>query len=83
MELRRISSVLIVAPLLFITVATACSNGTCKLLDDCKTDGDCEAGLYCFSCPQGFLGSKCVRSTATPVFNLLVSSTFSLVYNFF
>lgn len=74
MELRRISSVLIVAPLLFMAIDAACSNGTCKLLDDCKTDGDCEAGLYCFSCPQGFLGSKCVRSTATPVFNLLNNS---------
>ncbi|KVH92664.1 hypothetical protein Ccrd_005330 [Cynara cardunculus var. scolymus] len=74
MELRKISSVLIVAPLLFMAIAAACSNGTCKLLDDCETDGDCEAGLQCFSCPQGFLGSKCVRSKATPVFNLLNNS---------
>ncbi|CAI9263302.1 unnamed protein product [Lactuca saligna] len=74
MELQRISSLLILAPLLFMATIAACSNGTCKLLDDCETDGDCEAGLYCFSCPQGYAGSKCVRSTATPVFNLMNNS---------
>ncbi|GJW99001.1 hypothetical protein Tco_0180809 [Tanacetum coccineum] len=51
--------------------SAACSNGTCKLLDKCESDGDCEAGLYCFSCPQGYSGSKCVRFTATPIFNLM------------
>ncbi|GJW64976.1 PI-PLC X domain-containing protein [Tanacetum coccineum] len=51
--------------------SAACSNGTCKLLDKCESDGDCEAGLYCFSCPQGYPGSKCVRFTATPIFNLM------------
>nr|GEX08071.1 PI-PLC X domain-containing protein At5g67130 [Tanacetum cinerariifolium] len=69
-------------PLFFIflmaiinNVASAnCSNGTCKLLDGCESDGDCEAGLYCFSCPQGYPGSKCVRFTATPIFNLMNNS---------
>nr|GEW26789.1 PI-PLC X domain-containing protein At5g67130 [Tanacetum cinerariifolium] len=55
-------------------VASACSNGTCKLLDSCESDGDCETGLYCFSCPQGYPGSKCVRFTATPIFNLMNNS---------
>ena len=44
-----------------------------QLLDECSSDGDCEAGLYCFSCPQGFSGSRCVRSTITDQFKLLVS----------
>ncbi|KAJ0712302.1 putative PLC-like phosphodiesterase, TIM beta/alpha-barrel domain superfamily [Helianthus annuus] len=76
MELhRKISFFLFLAPLLFISItAAACSNGTCKLGDDCEADRDCETGLYCFSCPQEYSGSKCVRSTATPVFNLLNNS---------
>nr|GFD20878.1 PI-PLC X domain-containing protein At5g67130-like isoform X1 [Tanacetum cinerariifolium] len=28
----------------------------------------------CFSCPQGYPGSKCVRFTATPIFNLMNNS---------
>lgn len=64
------NSVLVLALVLF-RVASACSNGTCKLLDDCSSDGDCESGLYCFSCPQGFSGSKCVRSTDTNSFKLV------------
>ncbi|KAI3976686.1 hypothetical protein MKX01_008544 [Papaver californicum] len=39
------------------TFATACSNGQRKLLDECSSDGDCEAGLYCFSCAMEFSGS--------------------------
>ncbi|XP_026382367.1 PI-PLC X domain-containing protein At5g67130-like isoform X1 [Papaver somniferum] len=60
------------------TFATACSNGQCKLLDECSSDGDCEAGLYCFSCAMEFSGSRCVRSTATDQFKLLNNS---LPYN--
>jgi len=45
---------------------------TLKLLDECSSDGDCEAGLYCFSCLLGFSGSRCVRSTVTNQFKLTV-----------
>ncbi|CAK9163008.1 unnamed protein product [Ilex paraguariensis] len=55
-------------------VATACSNGECRILDGCSTDADCEAGLYCFSCPETFSGSRCVRSTGTDQFKLLNNS---------
>lgn len=44
-----------------------------QLLDECSSDQDCEAGLYCFSCPQGFSGSRCVRSTISDQFKLLVA----------
>ncbi|XP_059451812.1 PI-PLC X domain-containing protein At5g67130-like isoform X2 [Corylus avellana] len=37
-------------------------------------DGDCHAGFYCFSCPQAFSGSRCVRSTTTNQFKLLNTS---------
>ncbi|MBA0617948.1 hypothetical protein Godav_027352, partial [Gossypium davidsonii] len=57
----------------FLSIASACSDGQCKLLDECSSDGDCEAGLYCFACQQGFSGSRCVRSTVTNQFKLLVS----------
>ncbi|KAK8694346.1 hypothetical protein V6N13_071900 [Hibiscus sabdariffa] len=58
----------------FLGIASACSKGQCKLLDECSSDGDCEAGLYCFACPQGFSGSRCVRSTVTNPFKLLNNS---------
>ncbi|XP_031251797.1 PI-PLC X domain-containing protein At5g67130-like [Pistacia vera] len=58
----------------FFTVAAACSNGQCRLLDTCSSDGDCEAGLYCFSCPLGFSGSRCVRSSVTNPFKLMNNS---------
>ncbi|XP_050135392.1 PI-PLC X domain-containing protein At5g67130-like isoform X2 [Malus sylvestris] len=53
------------------SVAKACSNGQCKLLDECSMDADCEAGLYCGCCPQGFSGSRCIRSAITDQFKLL------------
>ncbi|XP_058081502.1 PI-PLC X domain-containing protein At5g67130 [Magnolia sinica] len=55
-------------------VADACSNGECKLLDECSSDTDCAAGLYCFSCLQGFSGNRCVRSTVTDQFKLVNNS---------
>ncbi|CAK9164440.1 unnamed protein product [Ilex paraguariensis] len=67
-------NLILVIFILVLSVATACSDATCKLLDECSTDGDCEAGLYCFSCPQGFSGSRCVRSTFTDQFKLLNNS---------
>ncbi|GMI66218.1 PHOSPHOLIPASE C-LIKE 1 [Hibiscus trionum] len=67
--------VLITAISGFLSIASAaCSKGQCKLLDECSSDGDCEAGLYCFGCPQGFSGSRCVRSTLTNPFKLLNNS---------
>lgn len=52
--------------------------------DECSTNGDCEAGLYCFSCTASFSGSRCVRSTATNQFQLLVSRNFwTQVYSVF
>lgn len=57
-----------------LNVAAACSDGTCKVLEQCSKNEDCEGGLYCFSCPQGYRGSRCVRSTATSPFKLLNNS---------
>ncbi|EOY03774.1 hypothetical protein QQP08_014709 [Theobroma cacao] len=65
---------LLTAVSLFLSVASACSDGQCRLLDECSSDGDCEAGLYCFACSQGFSGSRCVRSTITDQFKLLNNS---------
>ncbi|KAL5713827.1 hypothetical protein ACHQM5_015870 [Ranunculus cassubicifolius] len=58
----------------FCLSTQACSNGECKLLDECSSDGDCAAGLYCFSCVQGFTGSRCVRNSITNQFTLLNNS---------
>ncbi|PKI43202.1 hypothetical protein CRG98_036399 [Punica granatum] len=59
---------------LFFSASAACSNGGCKLLDECSANSDCEAGLYCFSCAGGFSGSRCVRSFYTDQFKLLNNS---------
>nr|XP_023892762.1 PI-PLC X domain-containing protein At5g67130-like [Quercus suber] len=69
MDLR--ASLVLITASLFFSVAKACSNGDCKLLDPCSSDGNCQAGLYCFSCPLEFSGSRCVRSTTTNQFKLL------------
>lgn len=58
----------------FFGLVAACSNGRCRILDECSSDEDCEAGLYCFSCPEGFSGSRCVRSAITDQFKLLNNS---------
>ncbi|PON42914.1 PLC-like phosphodiesterase [Parasponia andersonii] len=42
-----------------------------QLLDERSTDKDRASGLYCFSCPEGFLGIRCVRSKITDQFKLL------------
>ncbi|XWS47498.1 hypothetical protein CRYUN_Cryun14cG0157300 [Craigia yunnanensis] len=65
---------LITAVSVFLSAVSACSDGQCRLLDECSSDGDCEAGLYCFSCSQGFSGSRCVKSTITDPFKLLNNS---------
>ncbi|KAK9111147.1 hypothetical protein Scep_018666 [Stephania cephalantha] len=55
----------------------ACSNGQCQFVqvsEACSGNGDCGSGLYCFSCPVGYLGSRCVRSTYTDQFKLLNNS---------
>ncbi|KAL1291627.1 hypothetical protein AAHE18_20G213900 [Arachis hypogaea] len=54
--------------------AADCSNGDCMLLDNCSSNDDCGAGLYCFSCTLGFSGSKCVRSSTTDQFKLINNS---------
>ncbi|KAJ6417013.1 hypothetical protein OIU84_002828 [Salix udensis] len=63
---------LIIAAL--VGLAEACSNGQCRILDECSSNQDCEAGLYCFTCPAGSSGSRCVRSTITDQFKLLNNS---------
>ncbi|XP_074348466.1 PI-PLC X domain-containing protein At5g67130-like [Apium graveolens] len=71
MEFPRGLCLVLVSVFILFIYASACSDGTCKLLDECSVDEDCEAGLYCFSCPQGFSGSRCVRSSVTNQFSLL------------
>ncbi|PON82085.1 PLC-like phosphodiesterase [Trema orientale] len=68
--------VMITVALFFIfkLATAACSNGQCRLLDECSTDKDCASGLYCFSCPEGFFGIRCVRSKITDQFKLLNNS---------
>ncbi|KAM0937880.1 putative PLC-like phosphodiesterase, TIM beta/alpha-barrel domain superfamily [Dioscorea sansibarensis] len=65
---------LLILSLDFHGVAASCSNGKCKLLDECSTNKDCAAGLYCFSCPFGFSGSHCIRSSVSDPFKLLNNS---------
>ncbi|KAJ1435350.1 PLC-like phosphodiesterase, TIM beta/alpha-barrel domain superfamily [Sesbania bispinosa] len=65
---------MVILPLLYNVAAAACSDGSCKLLDECSSDGDCGAGLYCFYCPLGFSGTRCVRSSVTDQFKLINNS---------
>lgn len=58
----------------FLGLVAACSNGTCKFLDGCSSDGDCEAGLFCSSCLEDLSGSRCIRSSITDQFKLLNNS---------
>ncbi|KHG18052.1 hypothetical protein F383_06271 [Gossypium arboreum] len=49
----------------FITVYTACFNGSCQVLDSCSQATDCGPGLYCGNCPA--LGKSqpfCTRGQA-------------------
>ncbi|CAK9326393.1 unnamed protein product [Citrullus colocynthis] len=60
---------------LLLEAAASCSNGLCKVGDECSSSEDCGGGLYCFSCrPRLFGGSRCVRSTYTDQFKLLNNS---------
>nr|GMD51860.1 PI-PLC X domain-containing protein At5g67130 [Ipomoea batatas] len=63
--------VLIVSVLSFNVVTSSCSGENCQVLEECS---DCGAGMFCLSCPLGFSGAKCVRSTATDQFKLLNNS---------
>ncbi|GAB2214516.1 hypothetical protein Droror1_Dr00018867 [Drosera rotundifolia] len=45
-----------------------------QLSDECSSNEDCAAGLYCFSCISMFTGSRCVRSTITEQFKLINNS---------
>ncbi|KAH6830315.1 PLC-like phosphodiesterases superfamily protein [Perilla frutescens var. hirtella] len=56
--------------LLTTAAAAACSNGNCKAQEQCSSDRDCGAGLYCLSCQTGFVGSRCVRTKATNQFKI-------------
>lgn len=66
----------LVALLLLLQSLTAasCTNGTCKVGEDCSSGSDCGEGLYCLSCNAALEGSKCVRSAATNQFSLLNNS---------
>ncbi|CAN1244086.1 hypothetical protein LINPERPRIM_LOCUS5930 [Linum perenne] len=56
--------------------AYGCSDGQCKEGEACSSDKDCGGGLYCFSCfVKLSSGSRCVRSTATNQFQILVSTS--------
>ncbi|WOL02566.1 PI-PLC X domain-containing protein [Canna indica] len=70
------SSCLVVVLLLAASVGAGdIVTGFCvQLLEECSADSDCQAGLYCFSCPLGFSGSRCVRSTGTDLFKLVNNS---------
>ncbi|CAH9139217.1 unnamed protein product [Cuscuta epithymum] len=60
--------------LILIFSVLSVKNAISQISQDCSSDGDCGAGNYCLSCPLGFSGSKCVRSTATDQFKLLNNS---------
>ncbi|KAL4639784.1 hypothetical protein ACB092_03G243000 [Castanea dentata] len=65
----------IISVLLSVTaIVDACSNGGCKLLEECSSTPDCAAGLLCGSCPIRFHGERCIRSTFTDQFKLLNNS---------
>ncbi|KAL8471813.1 hypothetical protein ACS0TY_029155 [Phlomoides rotata] len=57
-----------------LTTAAACSDRNYKVMENCTSDRDCGAGLYCFSCETGFIGSRCVRSKATNLFHIMNNS---------
>ncbi|RDY07810.1 PI-PLC X domain-containing protein, partial [Mucuna pruriens] len=65
--------VIILLPMCYC-VDAACSNGNCKLNDECSSNGDCGVGLYCFSCSLEFSGSRCVRDSITDQFKLINNS---------
>ncbi|KAH7532778.1 hypothetical protein FEM48_Zijuj04G0058100 [Ziziphus jujuba var. spinosa] len=64
MGLEEQSFVLItvVVAVLFSFATASCSNGECKVLEECANNGACQSGEYCFSCPLGFVGSRCNNS---------------------
>lgn len=64
---------MLILPLVY-NVAADCSNGTCKLGDECNSDEDCGTGLYCFDCALEFDGKRCVRSSITDQFKLINNS---------
>ncbi|KAK4598872.1 hypothetical protein RGQ29_016067 [Quercus rubra] len=62
----------IISVLLSVTaIIDACSNGGCKLLEECSSTADCAAGLLCGSCPTRFDEGRCIRSNFTDQFKLL------------
>ncbi|KAL3719308.1 hypothetical protein ACJRO7_004289 [Eucalyptus globulus] len=71
---RRECLLLLVLSATLFGFGASCSNGECRLLDECSSNSDCEAGLYCFSCLGDVSDSRCVRSTVTDQFKLLNNS---------
>lgn len=45
-----------------------------------SSERDCGEGYFCNSCPMRFKGSRCVRSTTSNPFKLLVSLSLSLIF---
>ncbi|CAA0828303.1 PLC-like phosphodiesterases superfamily protein [Striga hermonthica] len=74
MEVGKVLSSVFAVLLVSKLLEAACSNGDCKVGDECSTDSDCGRGLYCFSCRTDFDGNRCVRSIATNQFTLLNNS---------
>ncbi|GAB4832422.1 hypothetical protein Ancab_006439 [Ancistrocladus abbreviatus] len=67
-----------IVPACWSTASYACPEGEncdeAELIGECKTSGDCQEGYYCFSCPAGFLGTRCIRSVYTDQFTLINNS---------
>ncbi|KAK9277533.1 hypothetical protein L1049_007077 [Liquidambar formosana] len=72
--LENMFLILISVSISAIVPAIACSDGSCKLREECSSDGDCAAGLHCFSCPVEYEGSRCVRSSFSDQFKLVNNS---------
>ncbi|XP_047310664.1 PI-PLC X domain-containing protein At5g67130-like [Impatiens glandulifera] len=60
--------------LVLFSVVFAAVPGECQAQCNNSSKGGCSAGSYCFSCFEGFAGSRCVRSAITNQFKLLNNS---------
>lgn len=55
-----------------VIAAAGEADQTILLGNGCKTDRDCGAGEYCSRCLRDLSPSKCIRSTATNLFQIVV-----------